>query len=323
MSYQIKFTTIKSIFDNEIAESNCHDMTWERFCEIMSRFTISKNKNDVMLLSPVAYYSKEEALEVTDSGYTRRCADNVKYWYMLGIDIDGQTTIEKAQERFADYAYVLYTTFSHQSEEKPYDCFRIFMLLEEPVSNEDFVSRKEAIQDFIGERDKSTLASSRGFYIPSCPENSDHATFYCNEGKAIDLLSFEPTVQEIFVSVSNHEAPTEEFKQKILEQLGNLWEVDYDTWWKICSAMQDGGYALPEFEALSKTIRSHRKNNCKAQWNCSKRKPIPFGFLVNLVVEKFGSACLTSSSSKAKNKELDPLYILLQQTQSNLTSRKE
>lgn len=301
----MKFTVIKSIFDNEILPANRFEMSWERFCKILSKPAIVPKKDSVHLISPVEYLSDEEALDFTDSGKVRRCSDNVKTWYSIPCDIDGQMTLETAQERFKDYEYVLYSTFSHKSEKKNFkDCFRIFFKIKEPISNEDFLCRRNALQDFIGEHDRSTLATSRGFYIFSCPENDAHPVFLHNQGIDLDVLSLPVTVEIPHVSDSIHDAPSYEFKQKILEQLGKLYQIEYDTWWKICSAMQDSGYSLSEFEALSLVIRSHRKNNCKAQWNCSKRKHIQFGYLVNLCVESFGSGCLAIDKDKPKNESL-------------------
>jgi hypothetical protein len=291
----IKFTAIKSVYDNKILDKHRYSMSWEKFVKINSYLMITPNKEDAPLISPVEYMTSEDALDFTESGDVRRCADNIKLWWMIGIDIDGQMKIEEAKERFKDFEYFLYTTHSHKSEKKHFtDCFRIFILLETPITNEDFLCRKNALQEFIGSTDLTTLARSRGFYTHSCnQENAHHAAFFYSQGQCLDALSLPVTIEIPYTQDISYETPSYEFKQKILEQLGNLFQIEYEMWWKICSAMQNAGYSLSEFEQLSNTIRSHRKNNCKAQWNCSKRKQIPLGYLINLCIENFGSGCLS------------------------------
>lgn len=301
---KIKFTTIKSVYDNEIGDANLHSMSWDRFTKILSKPLICPNKADAPLLSPVEYFSKQEAIELTDNGCVRRCADNVKSWYMLAIDIDGQMTIDEAVEKFSEYTYVLYSTYSHRTEEKPYDCFRLFMPLFSPVTNIEFQSRIPAIRDFIGNHDKTTLASSRGFYVPSHKEGR-HVVYHHNEGKCVDLMLFEPEIEEIYVTDTSREPPSEEFKTKVLNELFKLREIEYDLWWKIGSAMQSSGYSEMQFQHLSSVIRAHRKNNCRMQWRCSKRKKIGFGFLVNVVKEMVNKDAFKHETSFSENKEIN------------------
>ncbi len=289
----MKFTVIKSIFDNEILDSNRHEMSWERFCKILSKPTIAQTKESVRLISPVEYYSEDEALDFTDSGKVRRCSDNVKAFYAIPADIDGNMTIATAKERFKRYQYILYTTFSHKSPKKDFkDCFRIFFKIKEPVSNADFLCRRAALQDFILKQDRTALATSRGFYIPSCSqENAHHAVFYHNQGIDLDVLSLPVTIEIPYVPDTSREAPTEEFKARVLEELGKIRIQDYEEWWKLASAMYNSGYSFSDFEQLSNTIRSHRKNNSKSQWNISKKKGISFGYLINLCKANLGEDC--------------------------------
>jgi hypothetical protein len=293
ISQFINFTIIKSVYDNEITSKNRCEETWERFVNIISKPMITDTKESVPLISPVEYMDDEDALDFTPNNKVRRCSDNIKLWWMIGLDIDGQMTVKDAQERFKDYEYCLYTTHSHKTPKKQFDCFRVFILLKTPITNEDFTSRTKSIQKFIGSTDLSTLARSRGFYIYShSQENAHNATFIYNSGKCLDIMEMEPTIDPPYVTTTDRQPPSEELKAKVLEQLFRLRTIDYTDWWKICSAMINTGYSLNEFEQLSRVIRSHRRNNCRGQWGSSKRKHIEFGFLINLLVENFGSSCL-------------------------------
>lgn len=306
------FTVVNSVFDNKVIKKNQFNCSWEKFVKMLSVPTIVPHKDDVKLISPVEYYSENEASDFTEDGFVRRCSDNIKLYHAIPVDIDAQMTIETAKERFKKYEYVLYSTFSHKTAKKDFkDCFRIFFKIVEPVSNADFMCRREALQKFIGEHDKSTLACSRSFFLPSCSqENSNHAYFHHNLGNDLDVISFEPTIEIPYVPDTNYEPPTPEFKEKVLEQLCRLRVIDYDVWWKIGSAMQEAGYRLDEFEQVSRMIRSHRLDTmkCKSQWNCSKRKHIPFGYLVNLLVDRFGAGCLKMDDNIPKNSTLKTPY---------------
>jgi hypothetical protein len=306
----IKFTLIKSIYDNEILPANRFEMPWQRFCKILSKPQIVDNKEDVQLISPVEYLSEETALDLTDSSKVRRCSDNVYKWFALPVDVDGQMSIEDAKERFEDYDYIMYSTFSHKTEKKEFkDCFRLFFKIKEPVLHEDFLCRRNSMQEFIGSHDRTTLAGSRGFYLPSCSqENAHHAVYFHNEGDYLDIISLKPTIEIPYVSDTSREPPTEEFKQKVLEQLNKIRTQDYEDWWKLASAMYNSGYTFTEFEQLSNTIRSHRKNHSKSQWNISKKKTIPFGYLVNLCKTHVGEHCLQTIS---KNDKIDTAMKLL------------
>jgi hypothetical protein len=307
----IKFTYIKTIFDNEILPANRFEMPWDKFCKILSKPQIVNNKEDVGLISPVEYYSEDEALDFTDSGAVRRCSDNVKTFYAIPVDIDAQISIETAQERFKDYEYILYSTFSHKSPKKAYkDCFRMFFRIKEPISNVDFLCRRNALQEFIGEHDKTTLACSRSFYIYSCPENDAHAVYFHNTGISLDVLSLPVTIEIPYIQDTTHDAPSPEFKAKILEQLGKIRSQSYEDWWKLASAMYNSGYTYSEYEQLSNTIRSHRKNNCRSQWNISKKKGITFGYLINLCKIHLGEECFKNNTI-SKHVEVDIAMKLL------------
>lgn len=292
-------TVINSTYDIEIWPSKEFDCSWEFFCKQLTKIQIVKAKTDVQLISPVEYFTIEESLDLTESGAVRRCADNIKLWHGVPVDCDGQMTLDEAKARFEKYSYVLYTTFGHQTVNKPYDCFRIFFEIKEPVNNSDFVARKESLQEFIGAHDKTTLAISRSFYLPSCSKENAHlAVFYCNQGIPLDVMELAPTIEIPYVPDENYEEPSPEFRARVLDILSNMHDMDYEDYWKIASAMYNSGYSESEFLEFSKRVRSHRLKTDKpaAQWKLSKRKNIQFGFLVNLCKTRFPGISLSTST---------------------------
>jgi hypothetical protein len=106
---------------------------------------------------------------------------------LLPIDIDEQLTIEAAKERFKEYEYVAYTTFNHSPTTHK---FRLFILLKDPVTAQEFTARKDALREFIGVADIASISQAQGFYLPSCHEgNRDIAKVWSNEGAPLDLLA--------------------------------------------------------------------------------------------------------------------------------------
>jgi len=306
-----------SIKDNDVKPSQRLDITWSDFVKYCSEPTIVLKKEDAKLITPVEFHQDKD--DITERGFPRRCRNNVKTWTMLPIDVDKTLTIRQALVQFKDYEYVLYTSFNHQlqkGDEEPCDRFRLFFLLEEPVENEEFMLRRKSLKQFVEFLDPTSLSVSRAFYEPSCSEATyEDSMFYHNTGKALNVMDFEPEIIPVFIPDKNHNL-NDEFKEQVLELLPQIGTVDYDVWWKIGSAMIDGGYTFDQFCNISCSLRAHRADrNCKAQWSSSKRKPISFGYLVNLIRDKMGSDCFKKENSTYSDvdREIISLYAKIKQ----------
>lgn len=312
----VRFTLYQSTYDNRIMPENNMEAMWKDFVGAVQEFTITDDKDSMMLISPVEYeqedecyvpakYTHNESLKTpehnegeikvnkeTGKPYVWKGADNVLAWYMLPIDIDGEMTIEEAKERFAEYEYVAYTSHSHKTEKKGFgDCFRLFLLLREPVSAEDFASRTVAIEKFMN-GDATATALARGFYLPSCSAvNKDKKQSWYNEGEALDLLSFAENVIPEYTKTEYETDITDEVKKYVLEKLATEVHINsYDPWWKVAAAMYESGYSYEEFQyaTIGRMMSSKSESDCRKQWaksrgRAQRGKAPGFGYLVNVV----------------------------------------
>jgi hypothetical protein len=270
-----------------------------------------------------------EAEKFTDDGkFVRRVKENVVHWYILPIDIDKDVTILQTIEKFKEFEFVLYTSWNHQQWkedcEPPCDRFRMFILLDKPIHTDDFYPRTDSLKNFIGVMDQCSLSRSRGFYEPACKQNMySESLFYHNKGKALNIWDFEPIKkeQDWDESTLDNDELDDELRQAILEGLQQIGNVDYegvDSWWKIGSAMVDGGFSEYEFDMVSRSLRSHRPYDSGAQWSSSKQTPINWKYLINVLNRRLGSGWrqknnVNKTTYSEDDREIASLYKQLKQ----------
>jgi len=122
----------------------------------------------------------------TGRHYVRRSAANVLAYTALLLDYDGGQTIEWAQERFRRYAVAGYTSYSHLKDGRTHK-FRVCIPFHEPIPTAEFEARKASFLEFAGSADPSTVAVSRGFYLPSVPQTRRHlADTWNHDGEPLD-----------------------------------------------------------------------------------------------------------------------------------------
>jgi transposase len=135
----VRVNTIDTKWDNAVVPL---EVTWETFRDvILSGHTIADAKEGVKLFN-ASEYKPLEALggdgnfivydEANDQFRARRLADNVVAVTMLILDYDGGMSLQSARERFKDYEYVAYTSFSHRRE-KDVDRYRMVFPLASPI----------------------------------------------------------------------------------------------------------------------------------------------------------------------------------------------
>lgn len=340
------FTLYESAFDNRILEFNrLHDVQWSDFAElILTERQLVPRKEDVKLIAPVRFLDRghpacehapvtkreAETLHLGAEGdtkfdedgnpYTWRGAINVEAWSMLPVDIDGEQTIEQAKEFFKEYTYVAYTSFNHLKDGST-EKFRLLLLLSEPVSHKDFTDRIPALKEWLGDVDLSTLAGARGFYLPSCPPDREAiAERWYNAGeKQLDLLSFEvqqpPLRSRATVASITAQFASGDDKQVLLDKLKRTYLGNYEDWWKVSSAMVDGGFCLEDFKYVTIGGMMSQKDSraCEQQWEKAVARQkrggsVSAGFLYNLVG---GGKVLRDAKKERLCKEIEELDMLL------------
>jgi hypothetical protein len=323
---RVFFTLYDDAYDNRILERNrLDDVEWGDFVELLYMDpSVVKRKNDPKLISPVKFFhrddprcthamytpkevkqrlGKEGAKKLDKEGrpYTWRGAANVDQWSMLPLDIDGQQRIAQAKEYFREYTYVAYTSFRHLLDGKT-EKFRLFFPLEVAVDHGTFTERRQAIKTWAGDIDLSSLAASRGFYVPAVHPDRKHLyKKWHNEGdRFLDLLEFTPqnerapknpstratlNVADIRTSLTNGDR-----KAVLLQKLHDTYVGEYETWWKVSSAMLNAGFTLEDFKyvTIGGMMKEKTGEDCEKQWRKAiarhqRGNLIHPGFLYNLV----------------------------------------
>ena len=127
-------------------------------------------------------------------------ADNVVSYNCLVLDYDDKdATIEWACNKFNGFTYLGYTSYNHVI--KGVDKFRLIFPFSSVCPAADWNSRKEQFLSFAERADRSTIATSRVFYMPSCSaENLQYADSWSCEGTMLDWNVF-PAKQVRYAAV--------------------------------------------------------------------------------------------------------------------------
>jgi hypothetical protein len=320
---KVFFTVFGGTYDNRILDAGRKAMTWRGFKGLITSGHLSAyQKDQAPLFSPswfltprdpgcvFAHYTEsEEKRGLGQSGEAKRDAHgepfawrgaaNVIAWSMLPVDIDGQQSMADAKTFFQDYEYVAYTSFNHLKDGDA-EKFRLLLLLQEPISQEELLERRAKLLAWMGKVDKTCLDAARGFYMPCChPSRMNHAQRWHNPGsQCLDALAFEP--QELVTLPDS--GPTrpqfflppsplaEDERSALLELLQGTYLGNYGDWWKVSSAMVNAGYSLEEFKSITVNGMMRQKNSldCEKQWRKSVARhqrglSISPGYLYNIV----------------------------------------
>ena len=178
-------TAFNNILNNEIS------MEWGEFkktfkpSEYSAKELLSAIIPASVLKEPIFTVSDKQGIE-----QPRRCRENIKQYYALFLDFDGELQIDDFIKSHVDMEYILYTTSSSTTE---VNRFRVVIPLTKPVEFTEIERRKEQLANkFNLYKDMSTFSCSRLFYLPS--KDSD---IHFNTGKFFDLFSVEKTIIKI------------------------------------------------------------------------------------------------------------------------------
>lgn len=200
------------IRDNRVLTRNSYAPTWGDLADLLSTHTVTPVKEDAPMICGALFKTTATDYEpapvrirdpitgevsrtdfpvdpTTNQPYVRRCGANVISYSWLAADFDGSTTLEAAVERFDGFAYILYTSHSHQAAGT--DRFRVFFPFSIDCPAAEFEVRKRSFLTFLGSDDESSVSMSRGFFMPTCPaERADLAVAFSVEGLYLDWSAF-------------------------------------------------------------------------------------------------------------------------------------
>lgn len=208
MTYEINF--FLSNHDNIVRLSE--HLQWDDVVGLFSEHTQTEDKDGMMFnfceykrtdFAPAerkiyinGVDTGERELKLDNDGQLQigRLADNVLSYNCLVLDYDGEgATLETAIRRFADYTHLGYTSHNHVI--KGVDKFRVILPFATPCPINEWKSRSESFLLFAGkEIDRSTVAISRAFYLPTCPPTAtEHTAVWNMDGALLDWTTFAVT----------------------------------------------------------------------------------------------------------------------------------
>lgn len=135
------------------------------------------NKTDPEMFNLCSWIDNFESPEYKQ-GFIRRCKSNVSQIYALLLDIDGTRTLADAVAEFANYEFLIYSTFGNsETKEK----FRLILPLNTALTRLEFDQRHTSMCDYFGV-DRASFTISQAFYLPCYNKDNEHISFiYWNQ----------------------------------------------------------------------------------------------------------------------------------------------
>lgn len=116
----------------------------------------------------------------------RNITENRIQLNVLCLDVDDNITIEDFQERFAQYEYYLYSTWSHTPEKHK---FRVFLPLKKPILAIDMQYIKKRLLKLFSGIDESCLQSNHRFFVNNKKPGAEHVKII-NEGSLLEAYDY-------------------------------------------------------------------------------------------------------------------------------------
>ncbi len=294
---QLNITIVKNIKDNEITNINVISTDWKEVKgDFISKHDVKEEKDGMAFIGASFLSSKDDGVELVknddgvaiteDNGekIVKRVGSNIIKYHLLTLDYDDGMTVGEAKERFGELEHLGYTSHNHKKD--GVEKFRLVFPLTEPVTTDDIRNRKNDILSWAESADKSTLSIGRFFYLPSCPEDRlEHAEVWFNDGKLLDLLSFEVNKSKKVKNTTNLEPTfTPAVKEAIKNGLKQIGAVKHDTYFKIAASMFTGGMTQQDFSEVSLSLKpNHDQTYWLEQWKHSCKLGTSGGYVINLL----------------------------------------
>ena len=168
--------------------------TWGELVHTLSYFREldPDRKSDAMLFSGVTF-----------NGY--RDNARARAMFLLVLDYDEGMAIEEAVERFKQYEFVLYSSWSHQHEKHsnpPCDRFRVVFPLACTISKDQWKDDKDTagvaygLEPFAGPVDPQCKAFVQCYTLPA-HRHGDTPVFIHNPGELLDITDWESTPKPV------------------------------------------------------------------------------------------------------------------------------
>lgn len=187
----LSWPELLALFSAPPAETTDRD-AWAREAVAENRYCLFTPSDFLMANDPQA--------QRNDKGY-RRCNENVLGKDLLILDVDNDIgkgramlSLEEAKVAFADYTYILYTSYNHRlAENGNVDRFRIIIPLSSYCKKVNWVLRTERMKSLWRFADPASFTLSQPFYFPVVhPDRKGDYLCWTNTGKSLDWHDVEP-----------------------------------------------------------------------------------------------------------------------------------
>jgi hypothetical protein len=169
----MKLNLYKSINEAYIHPSVVTECTFEDIVNILKDSQqLVKDKTDPMMFNLCSWIDDFESPE-HKPGFIRRCKSNVAQIYALLLDIDGTRTLEDAVAEFANYEFLIYSTFGNSKDKEK---FRLVLPLNTALTRSEFDQRHDSMCDFF-KVDRASFTISQAFYLPCYNKDNANISF--------------------------------------------------------------------------------------------------------------------------------------------------
>jgi hypothetical protein len=174
----MKFNLYKNINEAYIHPDVVVDCSFDQVVSILKDSQqLVKNKTDPEMFNLCSWIDDFQSPEHRP-GYIRRCKPNVSQIYALLLDIDRDKTLEQAITEFADYEFLIYSTFGNSREK---DKFRLILPLNTALTRLEFEQRHTSMCEFFNV-DRASFTISQAFYLPCYnADNADISFIHWNQ----------------------------------------------------------------------------------------------------------------------------------------------
>lgn len=205
LAHPINYGIYRNLYDNAVKPQQAN---WSYMVSLLSEHLMSQQKNDAPLIGFQSWKSLEEitdeedvVIDKHDELCVRRVQQNITEMSCLAIDFDKNWSIEQALDLYKDEEFVLYTSYSHQSE--GVDRFRMIFPLAVPLpiqkmrSPGELTINETTVYPFLhalfeNTGDTSWTDLGRVVFVPSAPPwRYNLARFYHNKGYFLDYRDMD------------------------------------------------------------------------------------------------------------------------------------
>ena len=195
------------VFDNKVKSDN---LDWEVFVEMIldHGHKVSPVKQEMEMFNFTQYLTKEEGAAMSDDGFVKKLKQNTVAIDALILDYDSEDapSIAEFKQMYAEYEFVLYTSYSHDPANGKTK-YRVVIPLTNTIPVSEVEDRQQltpdqntyltALTEYFCGVDACCFQPNRSFYYPACKseETLVEAEMYYNHGKDFDLHdgSLEPS----------------------------------------------------------------------------------------------------------------------------------